>query len=117
VAGSQGLATVPAWACGPGRRDHFEFVSKMRDRGVEVLELVTRLGEVLADPVARGWFWTGRSRTARSARRLRRRQAELSGAPERGCAARRPLGASAAIPSESTDPVNAAFLGSRSPRR
>ncbi|MET0522132.1 MAG: arginine deiminase [Jiangellaceae bacterium] len=37
------------------KRDHFEFVSKMRDRGVEVLEFVTMLGEVLDDPVARAW--------------------------------------------------------------
>ena len=37
------------------KRDHFDFVSKMRDRGVEVLEFVTMLGEVLDDPVARAW--------------------------------------------------------------
>ena len=37
------------------KRDHFDFVSKMRDRGVEVLEFVTMLGEVVDDPVARAW--------------------------------------------------------------
>ena len=39
----------------------------MRDRGVEVLEFVTMLGEVVDDPIGRAWFWTGRSRTARRA--------------------------------------------------
>ena len=38
------------------RRDHFDFVSKMRDRGVEVVELHNLLTEVLAIPEARQWL-------------------------------------------------------------
>ena len=34
------------------RRDHFDFVSKMRDRGVEVIELHNLLTETLANPEA-----------------------------------------------------------------
>lgn len=38
------------------RRDHFDFVAKMRDRDVEVLELHRLLAEVVADPAARAWL-------------------------------------------------------------
>lgn len=37
------------------RRDHFDFVAKMEDRGVEVLDLLDLLTEVVADKKARGW--------------------------------------------------------------
>ncbi len=37
------------------RTDHFDFVSKMQDRGVEVLEMGQLLGETLAIPAARDW--------------------------------------------------------------
>ncbi|QIM21117.1 arginine deiminase [Phycicoccus sp. HDW14] len=37
------------------RRDHFDFVAKMEERDVEVLELHDLLGEVLQDPGARAW--------------------------------------------------------------
>lgn len=37
------------------RRDHFDFVSKMHDRGVQVLDLQECLGDVLADQTARSW--------------------------------------------------------------
>ncbi|HOW93667.1 MAG TPA: arginine deiminase [Mycolicibacterium fallax] len=37
------------------RRDHFDFVSKMVDRGIEVLDLQDCLSTVLADPTARAW--------------------------------------------------------------
>ena len=37
------------------RRDHFDFVAKMVDRGVEVLELQDLLAEVVAKPDARDW--------------------------------------------------------------
>ena len=37
------------------RTDHFDFVSKMEDRGVEVLEMEQLLGETLAIPAAREW--------------------------------------------------------------
>ena len=38
------------------RRDHFDFVSKMRDRGVEVVELHNALTEALANPEAKAWL-------------------------------------------------------------
>jgi arginine deiminase len=38
------------------KRDHFDFVSKMRERGIEVLELHNVLAETLADPAARSWL-------------------------------------------------------------
>jgi arginine deiminase len=38
------------------KRDHFEFVTKMRDRGVEVLELHDLLADVVAKPEARTWI-------------------------------------------------------------
>ena len=37
------------------RRDHFDFVAKMVDRGVEVLELQDLLADVVAMPEARDW--------------------------------------------------------------
>lgn len=37
------------------RTDHFDFVSKMQDRGVEVLEIGQLLAETLALPAARAW--------------------------------------------------------------
>ncbi|CAN3127419.1 arginine deiminase [Mycobacterium sp. smrl_JER01] len=37
------------------RRDHFDFVAKMEDHGVEVLELQDLLAEVVAIPQARAW--------------------------------------------------------------
>jgi arginine deiminase len=37
------------------RRDHFDFVAKMTDRGVEVLELQDLLADVVAIPEARDW--------------------------------------------------------------
>ena len=38
------------------KRDHYDFVTKMRDRGVEVLEMLDLLTDVVADPRARGWL-------------------------------------------------------------
>ena len=38
------------------RRDHFDFMSKMRDRGVEVVELHNALTEALANPEAKAWL-------------------------------------------------------------
>jgi arginine deiminase len=38
------------------KRDHFDFVAKMEDRGVEVLELADLLADVVADPAARAWI-------------------------------------------------------------
>ena len=38
------------------RRDHFDFMAKMRERGVDVLELHNVLAETLAIPEARTWL-------------------------------------------------------------
>lgn len=38
------------------KRDHFDFITKMRDRGVEVLEMHNLLGETLDVPEARKWI-------------------------------------------------------------
>lgn len=37
------------------RRDHFDFVTKMQDRGVEVLDLGVLLGDIVAGKKARDW--------------------------------------------------------------
>ncbi|SEK38522.1 arginine deiminase [Roseateles sp. YR242] len=37
------------------KRDHFDFVTKMRERGVEVVEMHNLLSEVMANPEARDW--------------------------------------------------------------
>jgi arginine deiminase len=38
------------------KRDHFDFMTKMRDRGVEVVELHNVLAETMGDPEARAWL-------------------------------------------------------------
>jgi arginine deiminase len=38
------------------RRDHFDFMAKMRERGVEVVELHNVLTEMLANPQAKAWL-------------------------------------------------------------
>src|SRR5690606_29153599 len=38
------------------KRDHFDFMTKMRDRGVEVLEMHNLLAETVALPEARKWI-------------------------------------------------------------
>jgi arginine deiminase len=38
------------------KRDHFDFMNKMRDRGIEVVEMHNLLAETLADPSARNWL-------------------------------------------------------------
>ena len=38
------------------QRDHFDFMTKMRDRGVEVVELHDLLTETLAIPEAKAWL-------------------------------------------------------------
>jgi arginine deiminase len=38
------------------RRDHFDFMSKMRQRGVQVVELHNLLTEMLAIPEAKAWL-------------------------------------------------------------
>ena len=41
---------------GQARRGHFDFVSKLRDRGVEVVELHDLLTETMAIPEAKAWL-------------------------------------------------------------
>lgn len=38
------------------KRDHFDFMTKMRDRGVEVVEMHNLLAEIVAMPEARSWI-------------------------------------------------------------
>ncbi len=38
------------------KRDHFDFVTKMRDRGIEVIEMHNLLTETVAIPEARAWI-------------------------------------------------------------
>jgi arginine deiminase len=38
------------------KRDHFDFVSKMRERGVEVLEMLDLLTDVVSIPAGRAWI-------------------------------------------------------------
>src|SRR5262245_42054187 len=38
------------------KRDHFDFVAKMRDRGVEVVEMRDLLAETLDNPEAKKWI-------------------------------------------------------------
>jgi arginine deiminase len=38
------------------RRDHYDFVCKMRERGIEVLEMLDLLAETVAQPNARRWL-------------------------------------------------------------
>jgi len=38
------------------KRDHFDFMTKMRDRGIEVVEMHNLLAETLANPEARAWI-------------------------------------------------------------
>ena len=43
------------------KRDHFDFMQKMRDRGVEVVEMHSLLAETVASPEAKKWISTTRS--------------------------------------------------------
>ncbi len=38
------------------KRDHFDFITKMRDRGIEVVEMHNLLAETVAVPEARKWI-------------------------------------------------------------
>ena len=38
------------------KRDHFDFISKMRDRGIEVVEMHNLLAETVAIPEAKKWI-------------------------------------------------------------
>ena len=38
------------------KRDHFDFVTKMRERDVEVVEMPTLLAETMSNPAAKKWI-------------------------------------------------------------
>ncbi len=38
------------------KRDHFDFITKMRDRGIDVVEMHNLLAETLAVPEAKAWI-------------------------------------------------------------
>ena len=38
------------------KRDHFDFITKMRDRGVEVVEMHNLLAQTVAVPEAKKWI-------------------------------------------------------------
>ena len=38
------------------KRDHFDFMQKMRDRGIDVVEMHSLLAETVAIPEARKWI-------------------------------------------------------------
>jgi len=42
------------------KRDHFDFISKMRDRGIEVVEMHNLLAETVAVPEGKKWDSGGR---------------------------------------------------------
>ena len=39
------------------KRDHFDFVTKMRDRGIEVLDMHNLLAETVAVPEGKKWIF------------------------------------------------------------
>jgi arginine deiminase len=49
------------------RRDHFDFIDKMRDRGVDVVELHDVLAQTMDDSRRRPGCWTARSWRTKSA--------------------------------------------------
>jgi arginine deiminase len=42
------------------KRDHFDFITKMRERGVEVVEMHEMLAETLDNPTAKAWLLAAR---------------------------------------------------------
>ena len=48
------------------QRDHFDFMAKMRERGMEVVELHNLLAEIVGTPKQRRGSWTARSSPTRS---------------------------------------------------
>ena len=75
------------------RRDHFDFMDKMRDRDVEVVELHNVLTETMEDDDAKAWLLDRKIVAERSRSGTRRRHERLPGffaaAPTAGVAHRR----------------------------
>ncbi|WP_431276769.1 arginine deiminase family protein [Variovorax ureilyticus] len=70
------------------KRDHFDFVTKMRDRGVEVVEMHNLLAETVAVPEGKRWILDNRGRAQPGGPGLHRRAAQLPRRPERPRAGR-----------------------------
>ena len=64
------------------RRDHFDFIDKMRDRDVEVVELHELLAETMEIPEAKSLAAGPQDRAERSGPGTRRRHARLPGLVE-----------------------------------
>ncbi len=91
------------------RRDHFDFVDKMRDRGVEVVELHEVLAETMDDPRGAGLAARPQDHRQRGRHRSRRRD---TGVPRRA----RLRNAGAVPDRRSVDPRPARGVPSRVPR-
>ena len=48
------------------KRDHFDFVTKMRDRGVDVVEMHNLLAETVAVPEGKKWILDNQARSTRA---------------------------------------------------
>ncbi len=79
------------------KRDHFDFVTKMRDRGIEVVEMHNLLAETVAVPEGKKWILDNQVVPEPGGPGLHRRAAQLSRGPRqpqaRRNADRRPVDA------------------------
>ena len=63
------------------KRDHFDFITKMRDRGVEVVEMHNLLAETVAVPEGKKWILDNQVTPESGRPRPRRRGPQLSRGP------------------------------------
>ena len=63
------------------KRDHFDFITKMRERGVEVVEMHNLLAETLQNPTAKAWLLDHQITRERGRPRPGRGHARLSRQP------------------------------------
>ena len=63
------------------KRDHFDFVTKMRDRGIEVVEMHNLLAETVAVPAGKKWILDNQVVPDQVGLGLHRRAAQLSRGP------------------------------------
>ena len=61
------------------RRDHFDFIDKMRERDVEVVELHEVLSETMSDPAAKAWLLDRKIIAERGGARPHRRHSRIPG--------------------------------------
>ena len=64
------------------KRDHFDFITKIRDRGVEVWEMHNLLAETVAVPEGKKWILDNQVTPNQGGRRPRRRGPQLSRGPQ-----------------------------------